>query len=133
MVRFTLPPGGRTGLLLFSSWPPALVRLALSHCFMRQLPWNARGFISVAHCPFECAGGHSYTVVPALRCVIAHLSLRLGRRRCLLLHRGLSALPRSRGLIRPRFARSSLPSKYEGAGKTGCALHPRSRVRFALN
>ena len=27
----------------------------------------------------------------------------------------------------------SLPSNREGAGKTGCALHPRSRVRFAQN
>ena len=27
----------------------------------------------------------------------------------------------------------SLPPKIEGAGKTGCALHPRSRVRFAQN
>jgi hypothetical protein len=25
------------------------------------------------------------------------------------------------------------PLKTEGAGKTGCALHPRSRVRFAQN
>src|SRR5258708_2508118 len=25
------------------------------------------------------------------------------------------------------------PHKKEGAGKTGCALHPRSRVRFAHN
>ena len=27
---------------------------------------------------------------------------------------------------------NSVPPKQEGAGKTGCALHPRSRVRFAL-
>ena len=34
-------------------------------------------------------------------------------------------------LLRPRFA-FRLPSpKSEGAGKTGCLLHPRSRVRFA--
>ena len=39
---------------------------------------------------------------------------------------------RSRGTLRPSFA-SSLPSSdSEGAGKTGCLLHPRSRVRFAL-
>jgi hypothetical protein len=31
---------------------------------------------------------------------------------------------------RPSFAKS-LPSKTEGAGKTGCALHPRSRVQCA--
>jgi hypothetical protein len=37
---------------------------------------------------------------------------------------------RSRGLSRPSFA-SRLPcSREEGAGKTGCALHPRSRVQM---
>ena len=36
----------------------------------------------------------------------------------------------SRGADRPRFA-FSLPSrKLEGAGKTGCTLHPRSRVQL---
>ena len=36
---------------------------------------------------------------------------------------------RSRGALRPRFASFLLPSlKTEGAGKTGCLLHPRSRV-----
>ena len=32
--------------------------------------------------------------------------------------------------LRPRFASSFAPSKTEGAGKTGCALHPRSRVQL---
>src|SRR5438445_10941658 len=36
---------------------------------------------------------------------------------------------RSRDALRPRFAIDFPPSsKTEGAGKTGCALHPRSRV-----
>ena len=39
---------------------------------------------------------------------------------------------RSRGMICPRFASSLPSSNSEGAGKTGCLLHPRSRVRFAL-
>ena len=39
--------------------------------------------------------------------------------------------PRSRGAMRPRFALSFRPRKQEGAGKTGCALHPRSRVQNA--
>src|SRR3954470_22306185 len=40
---------------------------------------------------------------------------------------------RSRGADRPRFASSFvLIENREGAGKTGCLLHPRSRVRFAL-
>jgi hypothetical protein len=39
--------------------------------------------------------------------------------------------PRSRGMICPKFCKSTSPSKSEGAGKTGCALHPRSHVRFA--
>ena len=39
----------------------------------------------------------------------------------------------SRGAMRPSFARNFPPSQTEGAGKTGCALHPRSRVRFALS
>src|SRR5215203_3299090 len=38
---------------------------------------------------------------------------------------------RSRGALRPRFAITFAPLKTEGAGKTGCLLHPRSRVRFA--
>ena len=40
---------------------------------------------------------------------------------------------RSRGAIRPRFASNVRPLQTEGAGKTGCALHPRSRVRIAQN
>ena len=35
----------------------------------------------------------------------------------------------SRGAMRPGFAFGSAPQKSEGAGKTGCALHPRSRVQ----
>jgi len=35
--------------------------------------------------------------------------------------------------MRPSFAGNFPPSKTEGAGKTGCALHPRSRVRIAQN
>jgi len=34
----------------------------------------------------------------------------------------------SRGADRPRFASSLVAQKSEGAGKTGCTLHPRSRV-----
>ena len=37
----------------------------------------------------------------------------------------------SRGAIRPSFASISPSSMREGAGKTGCALHPRSRVPSA--
>jgi hypothetical protein len=36
--------------------------------------------------------------------------------------------PRSRGALRPSLASLCRPPKQEGAGKTGCALHPRSRV-----
>ena len=39
---------------------------------------------------------------------------------------------RSRDMNCPRFAGISCPLQSEGAGKTGCLLHPRSRVRFAL-
>ena len=35
----------------------------------------------------------------------------------------------SRGADRPRFASSFVAQKSEGAGKTGCSLHPRSRVQ----
>src|SRR5882757_11326567 len=38
----------------------------------------------------------------------------------------------SRGAIRPSFALIYTPRKQEGAGKTGCALHPRSRVQLLL-
>jgi hypothetical protein len=40
-------------------------------------------------------------------------------------------LSRSRGTIRPRFAKISSPK--EGAGNAGCALHPRSRVQIVRN
>jgi hypothetical protein len=36
---------------------------------------------------------------------------------------------RSRGAMRPSFAGIFLALQIEGAGKTGCALHPRSRVQ----
>jgi hypothetical protein len=39
--------------------------------------------------------------------------------------------PPSRGADRPRLASISPSSRTEGAGKTGCALHPRSRVQDA--
>src|SRR4051794_3246706 len=38
--------------------------------------------------------------------------------------------PRSRGAMRPSCA-GTCPRKTEGAGKTGCALHPRSHVQDA--
>src|SRR3954470_15521496 len=38
---------------------------------------------------------------------------------------------RSLGADRPSFAIRSRPLHSEGTGKTGCALHPRSRVQFA--
>src|ERR1700738_4032040 len=40
--------------------------------------------------------------------------------------------PRSRGARRPEFCGSFRPLKTEGAGKAGCALHPRSRVQLLL-
>ena len=43
---------------------------------------------------------------------------------------GRGVTPRSRDTLRPRFANSSAPKKEEGAGKTGCALHPRSHVHW---
>jgi hypothetical protein len=39
------------------------------------------------------------------------------------------AARRSRGAVRPKFCRSFALENREGAGKTGCALHPRSRVQ----
>jgi hypothetical protein len=41
--------------------------------------------------------------------------------------------PRSRDTLRPSFANSFTPKKKEGAGKTGCTLHPRSRVQKQQN
>ena len=38
----------------------------------------------------------------------------------------------SRGMICPKFCISFAPQKSEGAGKTGCALHPRSHVRCVV-
>ena len=39
--------------------------------------------------------------------------------------------PHSRGAMRPRFCVTFGPLREEGAGKAGCALHPRSRVQSA--
>src|SRR5258708_33346478 len=36
----------------------------------------------------------------------------------------------ARGIICPKFCTNLVPRK-EGAGDTGCALHPRSRVQYA--
>jgi hypothetical protein len=38
--------------------------------------------------------------------------------------------PHSRGITCPKFCKKTLPSKSEGAGKTGCTPHPRSRVQW---
>jgi hypothetical protein len=38
----------------------------------------------------------------------------------------------SRGMTCPKFYKKPCSSMKEGAGKTGCALHPRSRVRCVL-
>jgi hypothetical protein len=43
--------------------------------------------------------------------------------------RRLDMSPPSRDSIRPSFANSFALKKREGAGKTGCALHPRSHVQ----
>jgi hypothetical protein len=40
---------------------------------------------------------------------------------------------RSRRAFRASFARNVTPLRTEGAGKTGCALHPRSRVQIRNN
>jgi hypothetical protein len=44
---------------------------------------------------------------------------------------GRDANPHSRGAMRPSFASIFTLEKQEGAGKAGCALHPRSRVQDA--
>ena len=58
----------------------------------------------------------------------AQLRTRPGRRRRMLIHIRDLAAPFARVLL---FI--SRPLQTEGAGKAGCALHPRSRVRFAQN
>ena len=40
---------------------------------------------------------------------------------------------RSRGIFHPRCVRFAALPMREGAGKTGCLLHPRSRVQFCAN
>ena len=42
----------------------------------------------------------------------------------------VDTVSRSRDALRPRFAVVLAPSKKEGAGNAGCALHPRSRVQW---
>src|SRR6266567_9470248 len=37
--------------------------------------------------------------------------------------------PRSRGAMRPSFAKTVRPKKTEGAGNAGCPMHPQPRVR----
>jgi hypothetical protein len=43
-----------------------------------------------------------------------------------------NAASRPRGAMRPSFASIAALEKQEGAGKAGCALHPRSRVQLLL-
>ena len=45
---------------------------------------------------------------------------------------GLCMKPRSRGTLRPSYARIISPSKIEGAGNAGCPMHPRPRVRWVV-
>jgi hypothetical protein len=56
----------------------------------------------------------------------AQLRARPGRRGWVI---AIHTSPHSRDSIRPSFANSSAPKNIEGAGKTGCALHPRSHVQ----
>src|ERR1700737_2475983 len=44
-----------------------------------------------------------------------------------------STASHSRGAMRPSLASIFTPRKQEGAGKAGCALHPRSRVQLLLS
>src|SRR5258708_31631445 len=44
-------------------------------------------------------------------------------------HQREDVTPHSRGMMCPRLAKTSALAKEEGAGKTGCTLHPRSRVQ----
>ena len=48
-----------------------------------------------------------------------------------LLQHDVEMVSRSRGALRPRFAGNFPPSKTEGAGNAGCALHPRSHAQCA--
>jgi hypothetical protein len=45
---------------------------------------------------------------------------------------GKNTPPRSRGTMRPSFARQCRPMKSEGAGNAGCPMHPQPRVRFGV-
>ena len=62
---------------------------------------------------------------------VLHCQIRISNSRWLAMTLiGLNAVSRSRGAARPKFCWKPCPRNTEGAGKTGCALHPRSRVRL---
>jgi hypothetical protein len=64
-------------------------------------------------CQFRIVGLHPFPPVEPIR------AIRI---------QGTDMHRRPRGTICPRFASKFCPSKREGAGNAGCALHPRSRV-----
>ena len=67
-------------------------------------------------CQFRIVGLHPFPPVEPIRAIQVQATN---------MHR------RSRGTICPRFASKFCPSKTEGAGNAGCALHPRSRAQCA--
>ncbi len=57
-----------------------------------------------------------------------HLGILDHPLQCAIAHRaGDDSNERSRGAMRPEFCKNTLPHEKRGAGKTGCAPHPRSR------
>ena len=67
-------------------------------------------------CQFRIVGLHPFPPVEPIRAIQIQ---------------GTDMHRRSRGTICPRLASKFCPSKREGAGNAGCALHPRSRVQYA--
>jgi len=68
------------------------------------------------------------TVVLAVDC-FASLAMTVGVASLLAVTATPNTTPPSRGAMRPRFAGNFLTLQSEGAGNTGCTLHPRSRVQ----
>jgi hypothetical protein len=76
------------------------------------------------------AGRGVHARLARFNCRTAHLVVARLERAMTVEGVAASARPPSRGVICPSFAPTACPPrKQEGAGKAGCALHPRSRVQ----
>ena len=99
---------------------PCLVR----NCARAQGPIATGGDFAKSVCDSALSRDHAVWVP-------AFAGTTCGESRIQLSNSDADATPHSRGANSTRALIHFVPSKTEGAGKTGCTLHPRSRVQSA--